>query len=99
MSSVDCRPDISDVEKLRYLYAAMGGNGAGEGQDSWGVWSGSVEVQQEQRGTEPYILVSSGNEFADSLDAYFFAKTFPTLFPFSRGVGVRQRKALWTVRL
>ncbi|KAM4062368.1 ATP-dependent DNA helicase PIF1 [Hirsutella rhossiliensis] len=34
---------------------------------------------------EPYIQVRRGNEFADSADASFFAKTFPTLFPF--GVG------------
>ncbi|KAM4055461.1 PIF1-like helicase [Hirsutella rhossiliensis] len=36
---------------------------------------------------EPYIQVRRGNEFADSADASFFAKTFPTLFPF--GVGPR----------
>jgi hypothetical protein len=40
-------------------------------------------------GTEPYIAVSRGNDFADSFDAQFFAKTFPTLFPFGKG-GPRQ---------
>lgn len=39
--------------------------------------------------TEPYILISRGDEFADSFDAPFFAKTFPTLFPLGRG-GPRQ---------
>ncbi len=34
---------------------------------------------------EPYIHVCRGDEFSDSFEASFFAKTFPTLFPF--GVG------------
>jgi hypothetical protein len=34
---------------------------------------------------EPYILVSRGDDFADSFDTRFFAKTFPTLFPLGNG--------------
>ncbi|KAM4067871.1 PIF1-like helicase [Hirsutella rhossiliensis] len=35
--------------------------------------------------SEPYIQVRRGDEFADSADASFFAKAFPTLFPFGLG--------------
>ncbi|KAM4061026.1 PIF1-like helicase [Hirsutella rhossiliensis] len=34
---------------------------------------------------EPYIQVRRGEDFADSADASFFAKAFPTLFPFGLG--------------
>lgn len=39
--------------------------------------------------SEPYIVVSHGDDFADSFGARFFAKTFPTLFPLGNG-GPRQ---------
>ena len=34
-------------------------------------------------------MVSRGEDFADSFDTWFFAKTFPTLFPMGSG-GLRQ---------
>jgi len=101
MFGVDDRPEISDVEKLQYLYAAMSARGGtDEGQDGvdGGRWPGSVEaVRRGRRETEPYILVSRGDEFADSFDAYFFAKAFPTLFPFGRGGPGQAKKASLTV--
>ncbi|XP_044714557.1 ATP-dependent DNA helicase PIF1 [Hirsutella rhossiliensis] len=47
-------------------------------------------------GCEPYIRVSRG-EFTDSFEASFFARTFPTLFPF--GVGDQERLAADKVEL
>jgi hypothetical protein len=52
------------------------------------MWTGLAEVRHGQA-SEPYILVSRGEEFADSFDVRFFAKTFPTLFPVGNG-GPRQ---------
>jgi hypothetical protein len=46
--------------------------------------AGSAEVRSGP-GLEPYVLVSRGDEFADSRDVHFFAKTFPTLFPLGEG--------------
>lgn len=44
---------------------------------------------QHRRSAEPYVLVSRGQDFADSFDTWFLAKAFPTLFPWGRG-GPRQ---------
>ncbi|KAF2175488.1 hypothetical protein K469DRAFT_724119 [Zopfia rhizophila CBS 207.26] len=52
------------------------------------IWAGSAEVRHGGA-TEPYILISRGEEFADSFDTHFFVKTFPTLFPHGKG-GPRQ---------
>jgi hypothetical protein len=48
----------------------------------------SVEVRSASS-SKPYIIVSRGDEFADSKDVWFFVKTFLTLFLF-RGGGPRQ---------
>jgi hypothetical protein len=53
-----------------------------------GQWAKSADVRSGG-GSEPYIVVSRGEEFADSHEAWFFAKTFPTLFPSGLG-GPRQ---------
>lgn len=87
MFGLDCRPDIADAEKLRYLCESMGEDSSWN-QTRESMWAGSAEVRHGGA-TEPYILVSRGEEFADSFDTYFFAKTFPTLFPHGRG-GPRQ---------
>ncbi|KAJ2899375.1 hypothetical protein MKZ38_003082 [Zalerion maritima] len=87
MFGLDCRPDIADAEKLRYLCEAMGEDALWN-QTRGSTWAGSAEVRYGGV-TEPYILVSRGDEFADSFDTRFFAKTFPTLFPFGKG-GPRQ---------
>ena len=34
---------------------------------------------------EPYIIISQGEDFADSFNIRFFIKTFPTLFLYSKG--------------
>ena len=89
MFALDEQPDVADVEKVRYacdalgLHARRGGGGAG-----CVVGTGTAEVRLGN-GTEPYIQVSRGEEFSDTYEASFFAKTFPTLFPMGRG-GPRQ---------
>ncbi|EKG09158.1 hypothetical protein MPH_13842 [Macrophomina phaseolina MS6] len=87
MFGLDSRPDIADAEKLRYLCAAMGETGP-SGRTRESSWAGSAEVRRGCA-AEPYILVSWGDDFADSFDTRFFAKTFPALFPFGSG-GPRQ---------
>ncbi|KAM4061619.1 hypothetical protein HRG_013252 [Hirsutella rhossiliensis] len=69
MFGLDGPPDVADVEKLRFACDAVGAGADGRAGPR----------------TEPYIRVSRGDEFADSFETSFFARTFPTLFPF--GVG------------
>ncbi|KAM5348941.1 hypothetical protein ACJ41O_008764 [Fusarium nematophilum] len=87
MFALDGRPDIADVEKLRYVYDALRHDDARDEMRA-GTWVGSAEVRHGDT-REPYILVSRGEDFADPFDVPFFVKTFPTLFPVGRG-GPRQ---------
>jgi len=88
MFALDAPPDIPDAEKLRYVYHALGQNTSSD-QTGGSSWVGSAPVRYGHAASEPYIIVSRGEEFADSLDTRFFAKTFPTLFPVGNG-GPRQ---------
>jgi hypothetical protein len=83
MFALDALPEVEDTEKLRYVYSALGRkpDTTGDGQ---GGWAGSAAVRSTSS-SEPYIAVSRGESLAESRDVWFFAKTFPTLFPF--GVG------------
>jgi len=87
MFALDRGPDIADMEKLQYVCDALGQD-AFHDQMGGSMWKGSAEVRHGQA-SKPYILVSRGEEFADSFDARFFAKTFPTLFLIGNG-GTRQ---------
>ncbi|KAM6514317.1 hypothetical protein FALCPG4_015467 [Fusarium falciforme] len=87
MFGLDCQPDIADVEKLRYLVDSIGETVAGQATCR-AAWGGSGEGRHG-RAAEPYIVVSRGQDFADSFDTWFLAKAFPTLFPLGRG-GPRQ---------
>ncbi|KAJ6436875.1 Endonuclease/exonuclease/phosphatase [Purpureocillium lavendulum] len=86
MFALDGPPDVADVEKLRFACDAVGDAGLG-GRAGPRTRVGSLADGVRGPGDlcEPYIRVSRGDEFADSFDTFFFAKTFPTLFPF--GVG------------
>ncbi|KAL6411765.1 hypothetical protein AUP68_04139 [Ilyonectria robusta] len=84
---LDCRPDIADVEKLRYLVDSIGGTITGE-ETCGAAWRGSAEVRHGCA-AEPYIVVSRSQDFADSFDVWFLAKVFPTLFLLGKG-GPRQ---------
>ncbi|EXM13396.1 hypothetical protein FOTG_18153 [Fusarium oxysporum f. sp. vasinfectum 25433] len=87
MFALDGPPDVPDVEKLLFACNAVNGDAAAGG----GKAGPTTRVESSERrpgladGCEPYIHVSRGDEFADTFDASFFAKTFPTLLPF--GVG------------
>ncbi|KAG7403652.1 ATP-dependent DNA helicase PIF1 [Fusarium oxysporum f. sp. rapae] len=90
MFALDAQPDVADAHRLQFAWEAVGEDveqeadrAAGEGGRSGG-WAGSASVRQGL-GLEPYISVSHGDDFADSHDPSFFAKTFPTLFPFGTG--------------
>lgn len=87
MFAVDGRPDVADAEKLRYVRDALGQQGS---RDETGpsTLAGSAEVRHGYA-SEPYVLMSRGDDFADSFEPRFFAKTFPTLFPVGSG-GPRQ---------
>jgi hypothetical protein len=74
------------VEKLLFACNVVNGDAAGNANTR--PRTGLVSVERRRRqvdACESYIHVSRGDEFADSFDASFFAKTFPTLLPF--GVG------------
>ena len=86
--TLNARPDIPDTEKLQYACDALKQDSSGD-QIRGSSWAGSAEVRREHTASEPYIVVSRGAEFADTFDARFFAKTFPTLFPVGNG-GPRQ---------
>lgn len=88
MFALDARPDIPDTEKLQYVCDTLGQN-TFDDQTGGSTWAGSAQVRYGHAASEPYILVSRGEEFADSFDTRFFAKTFPTLFPIGNG-GPRQ---------
>jgi len=83
MFALDAGPDIADEEKLRYACDALGQDAA------WGSTRAASAQVRRGCGSEPYVHVSRGDEFADSFDPRFFAKTFPTLFPLGNG-GPRQ---------
>ena len=83
MFSLDSQPDVADAETLRYIHEALG-QCRSPGQGTQNAWIGLAEAQRDE-GLEPYIVVARGEEFADSIDAHFFARTFPTLFPMGNG--------------
>ncbi|KAG6980204.1 hypothetical protein FocnCong_v009496 [Fusarium oxysporum f. sp. conglutinans] len=86
MFALDAAPDVADVEKLLFACNVVNGDAAGNANTGPRTELGSVERRRRHvDACEPYIHVSRGDDFADSFDASFFAKTFPTLLPF--GVG------------
>ena len=88
MFALDARPDIPDAEKLQYVCDAVTQDTFGD-QTGESSWAGSAQVRHGHAASEPYIAISHDEEFADSFDTRFFAKTFPTLFPVGSG-GPRQ---------
>ncbi|KAJ6437553.1 G1/S regulator [Purpureocillium lavendulum] len=86
MFALDGPPDVADVDKLRFACNAVA-EGADNGKRGPRTWVGSAA--EGGRGQfddmEPYIRVSRGDDFADSFDTSFFAKTVPTLLPFGAG--------------
>ncbi|KAG6990362.1 hypothetical protein FocnCong_v020486 [Fusarium oxysporum f. sp. conglutinans] len=87
MFALDGGPDVAESEKLRYVRDALGRHDPSD-EAGGSTLTGSAEVRQGYA-FEPYIHVSRGEDFADSFEPRFLAKTFPTLLPFGCG-GPRQ---------
>lgn len=83
MFNLDGQPDVAETEKLRYIHDALS-QGPSLGGRTWSAGGATAGVHHIA-GSEPYILISRGGDFADSIDAHFFARTFPTLFPTGNG--------------
>ncbi|XP_044714738.1 PIF1-like helicase domain-containing protein [Hirsutella rhossiliensis] len=84
MFPLDGAPEVADAEKIRFARGAVGPEGARAGPRTW-VGTAAREAEGDGGDVEPYIQVRRGEDFADSADASFFAKAFPTLFPFGLG--------------
>ena len=88
MFALDAHPDVQDAQKLQYTWESLNQSLNRDSDKINNKRTGLIVEQQKDTG-QPYIAVSRGGEFADSLDKHFFAKTFPTLFPVGKG-GPRQ---------
>ncbi|KID83958.1 arrestin domain-containing protein [Metarhizium guizhouense ARSEF 977] len=84
MFALDGRPEVTDTEKLRFTYEAIGRN-AGRKEAEKGGKAAASATLQFPKDREPFIQVSRGDHFADKLDTWFFPKAFPTLFPWGSG--------------
>ncbi|KAM4063459.1 PIF1-like helicase [Hirsutella rhossiliensis] len=84
MFPLDGAPDVADAEKIRFARDAVGPEGARASPRTW-VGTAARGAAGDGGDGEPYIQVRRGEDFADSADASFFAKAFPTLFPFGLG--------------
>lgn len=86
MFALDGPLDVHDMEKVLFACNVVNGDAAGRAKAGPTTRVESVERRTGlANGCEPYIHVHRGEEFADSFDASFFAKTFPTLLPFGIG--------------
>jgi hypothetical protein len=83
MFPLDKPPGANKADQLGYLYEAINTDSSSTSMPT-DTGATSVEVR-DTHPSEPYIMVSRAANFADSMDAQFFPKTFPTLFPFGRG--------------
>ncbi|KAF2184190.1 hypothetical protein K469DRAFT_710096 [Zopfia rhizophila CBS 207.26] len=73
MFALDAGPDVTDVEKLRSVCNALGQ------PTLWGPMQGIASAGSAE------VWRGNSEDFADSFDTRFFAKTFPTLFPRGNG--------------
>ncbi|KAJ6437985.1 hypothetical protein O9K51_09407 [Purpureocillium lavendulum] len=89
MFALDGPPEVTDADKLLFACEAVAKDGENGERGHWGprtcVGSLPGVRRGDVAGSEAYIHVRRGDEFADTFEASFFAKTFPTLLPF--GVG------------
>ncbi|XP_044717312.1 PIF1-like helicase domain-containing protein [Hirsutella rhossiliensis] len=83
MFPLDGAPDVADAEKIRFARDAVGPEERAPAEDVGR--DGGQRAAGDGGDGEPYIQVRRGEDFADSADASFFAKAFPTLFPFGLG--------------
>ena len=94
MFPLDAPPDIWDGEKLQSVCQSLGrGGGPWDSGVANGRSPGSA-LARHIHTQEPYIAVSRVTDFANSLDPRFFAKTFPSLFPFGSGGPCRAEESI-----
>ncbi|KAM4056500.1 VrtJ [Hirsutella rhossiliensis] len=96
MFPLDGAPEVADAEKIRFARGAVGPEGARAGPRTW-VGTAAREAEGDGGDVEPHIQVRRGEDFADSADASFFAKAFPTLF-WLRRAEARRRGRHWGER-
>jgi hypothetical protein len=85
MFPIDAPPDIQHGEKLQSVWKSLGqGVGPWDSAGTNDRRAGTV-LARHAHTQEPYIAVSRGADFANSLDPRFLAKTFPALFPLGSG--------------
>ncbi|KAM4061901.1 PIF1-like helicase [Hirsutella rhossiliensis] len=77
MFPLDGAPDVADAEKIRFARDAVGPEERAPAEDVGR--DGGQRAAGDGGDGEPYIQVRRGEDFADSADASFFAKAFPTL--------------------
>jgi len=83
MFALDNRDFLTGEAKVQFIVEALENE---RGRQDLNLQEGETrDIRLEEASNHPFIRVSRGNEFADSLDVDFFTKTFPTLFPFGRG--------------
>jgi Helitron helicase-like domain at N-terminus len=76
MFPLDQSSSILDQSKIDFITGALD---PGSDRNTLG------DVTVGEVGQRPYVRISHGNRFADTLEKDFFPKTFPTLFPYGRG--------------
>jgi hypothetical protein len=80
MFALDAIPDVEDAEKLQYVYNAPGqSSDTARSRLRQDGSSGSAEVRRDDS-AEPYILVSRGEDFADSNDVWSSRRHFRPCF-------------------
>ncbi|KID93915.1 arrestin domain-containing protein, partial [Metarhizium majus ARSEF 297] len=89
MFGLDGAPEITELEKFKFACDTIhkGGHSTADGQlgrDKDVSGSAGIRYAKSKK-EEPYIHISRGDNFADGLDRWFFAKAFPTLFPYGLG--------------
>ncbi|KAM4061897.1 PIF1-like helicase [Hirsutella rhossiliensis] len=93
MFPLDGAPEVADAEKIRFARGAVGPEERA-GPRTW-VGTAAREAEGDGGDVEPHIQVRRGEDFADSADASFFAKAFPTLFLWLRRAEARRRGRHW----
>ncbi|KAM4063295.1 PIF1-like helicase [Hirsutella rhossiliensis] len=87
MFPLDGAPEVADADKIRFAREAIGtiGPRTWVNMAAGGAAGGAARSSGRGGDSEPYIQVRRGDEFADSADASFFVRAFPTLLPFGLG--------------
>ncbi|XP_044717282.1 PIF1-like helicase domain-containing protein [Hirsutella rhossiliensis] len=96
MFALDGPPDVADVDKLRFACDAVregAGDDGGAGPRTW-VETSARGQPGHADGSEPYIGVRRGDDFADSFEASFSRRPSHAVAIWRRGTAdIREREA------